>query len=133
MYVGLVSLFEEWLMSPCFTHAVDPIADKLNIINAGWNRDNERARTRFSPHLLAHIKQARRSKVANKTREKQREAAGEILESTLRRGRKGVPAHRWLKVGRSYDLFLTAPEDQWVLTPTRIILSLHSEYSSATN
>lgn len=47
----------------------------------------------YPPELLEQIKQARREKVANKTRELQREARGEILPRTIFRRRAGPPAH----------------------------------------
>ena len=56
-------------------------------------REQERAKRAFSPELLEAIFQARRTKIRNKTREKERERQGEILKSTLRRQRKGPPAH----------------------------------------
>ena len=56
-------------------------------------REQERARRPFPPELLESIIEARRSKIRNKTREKERERRGEILKSTLKRQRKGPPAH----------------------------------------
>lgn len=56
-------------------------------------RDQERANRSFPPELLEAIIEARRTKIRNKTHEKERERRGEILESTLRRQRKGPPAH----------------------------------------
>jgi hypothetical protein len=56
-------------------------------------RDQERANRPFPPELLEQIFEARRTKIRNKTREKERERRGEILKSTLRRQRKGPPAH----------------------------------------
>ena len=47
----------------------------------------------YPPHLLDALKRARREKSENKTRERERERRGEILASTLRRRRKGPPAH----------------------------------------
>jgi hypothetical protein len=43
--------------------------------------------------MLAAIKQARRDKILNKTRQLERERRGEILPSTIRRRNKGPPAH----------------------------------------
>jgi len=42
---------------------------------------------------LEEIIEARRTKIRNKTRERERERRGEILKSTVRRQRKGPPAH----------------------------------------
>jgi hypothetical protein len=47
---------------------------------------------------LAQLKAARREKVANKTREHERQRRGEVLLATRRRSRLGFPAHvlaRW--------------------------------------
>lgn len=43
--------------------------------------------------MIEQIKQARREKIVNKTRERARERAGEILKCTLERRKKGLPAH----------------------------------------
>lgn len=63
-----------------------------------YQLDESRARSKYTPHQLAHIKEARTVKIMNKTREKQRERDGEILNSTLRRWRSGVPPHTWVKM-----------------------------------
>ena len=47
----------------------------------------------YPPEMLAAIKQARREKVHNKTKELQREARGEIINRTIFRARTGPPAH----------------------------------------
>lgn len=43
--------------------------------------------------MLSTLLAARREKVRNKTSERERERRGEVLQSTLRRRRKGPPAH----------------------------------------
>ena len=58
-----------------------------------FRRDTERASTPYAPAMLAAIKQARREKIANKTRERERERRGEILRRTVLRRNKGPPAH----------------------------------------
>ena len=62
-------------------------------IDETFRRDQERANRPFPPELLEQVIDARRTKIRNKTREKERERRGEILKSTLRRQRKGPPAH----------------------------------------
>ncbi|KAK7033169.1 hypothetical protein R3P38DRAFT_2921146 [Favolaschia claudopus] len=57
------------------------------------NRDIARAHTLVSPELAKLLLDARREKVANKTRERMRERRGEILRCTIERARKGPPAH----------------------------------------
>jgi hypothetical protein len=47
----------------------------------------------YSPEMLATIKRARREKILNKTRERERERRGEVLGRTIRRRNKGPPAH----------------------------------------
>lgn len=45
----------------------------------------------FSRELLEQIKEARREKIRNKTREHERERRGEVLAAALERGRKRPP------------------------------------------
>jgi hypothetical protein len=70
-----------------------PIKQVLREIDEAFERDKERANRPFPPELFEEIIDARRTKIRNKTREKERERRGEILKSTLRRQRKGPPAH----------------------------------------
>ena len=56
-------------------------------------RARNRAVTPLSKEMQEIIIEARREKVRNKTREKERERRGEVLRSTIRRRRKGPPAH----------------------------------------
>ncbi|KDQ21609.1 hypothetical protein BOTBODRAFT_26047 [Botryobasidium botryosum FD-172 SS1] len=69
------------------------INDYLSYIQATFSLDHERLSTPFPPSLLELTKEARREKVANKTRERARERAGEILKCTIECKRKGPPAH----------------------------------------
>lgn len=64
-----------------------------NAIKATFARDSQRILTPFSPELLERIAAARRERAANKIREREREARGEELTSTIRRARKGPPAY----------------------------------------
>lgn len=84
-----------------------PLDDKLAEITASFERDNARASRPTPPELIQQLKAARREKVANKTRERQREARGEVLMSTRRRSRLGFPAHvlvRWSPEERKANL-----------------------------
>ncbi|KAJ6499419.1 hypothetical protein C8R45DRAFT_982327 [Mycena sanguinolenta] len=56
-------------------------------------RDVARSQLPVSPALMETLRAARREKVANKTRERLRERRGEILPCTIKRARKGPPAH----------------------------------------
>jgi len=71
----------------------DPLRDLTRRTKAMTQASFGRQRMSYSPELLEQIKQARREKVANKTRELQREARGEILNRTIFRARTGPPAH----------------------------------------
>lgn len=51
-----------------------------------------RAQGPIPPALLEQVRIAKRDKVLNKTKERERERRGEILRSTLRRARQGLPA-----------------------------------------
>lgn len=75
-----------------------PINAHIDAMNESSKHDDDRLNTKFTPQLLSHIKRARTNKILNKTREKERERDGEVLNATLRRGRKGAPAHVWVKM-----------------------------------
>ncbi|KAJ7067837.1 hypothetical protein C8F01DRAFT_1049494 [Mycena amicta] len=64
--------------------------DHLNVLNA---RDIQRAETPISAELSRIILAARREKVANKTRERERERRGAIVKDTLKRKRQQPPPH----------------------------------------
>ncbi|THH28267.1 hypothetical protein EUX98_g5923 [Antrodiella citrinella] len=72
---------------------VAPIIDVKKMMNERIKLGFQRQSLPYPPEMLAQIKQARREKIANKTREYQREARGEILRRTIRRANKGPPAH----------------------------------------
>jgi len=50
------------------------------------------------PELIKEVFEARREKIRNKTKEKERERRGEVLRSTIKRQRKGPPAHILVKM-----------------------------------
>lgn len=70
-----------------------PIKQVLREMDEIFMREQDRANRAFPPEMLEGIIEARRTKIRNKTREKERERRGEILQSTLKRQRKGPPAH----------------------------------------
>jgi hypothetical protein len=70
----------------------------LRTLQHSFDLDEARAHSVFSPQMVDMIKQARRRKVENKTRERQRERRGEILTRTLKRMRKGPPPHFAIKM-----------------------------------
>jgi hypothetical protein len=62
-------------------------------LQEAFERDTARAARPTPPDLLAQLKAARREKVANKTRERERQMRGEVLTATRRQSRLGFPAH----------------------------------------
>lgn len=72
---------------------VQPLEDKLIITEDALSRDLERFRAPYPLKLLLAAKEARQRKVANKTRQKEREARGLYFPSTLKRMRRGPPTH----------------------------------------
>jgi hypothetical protein len=52
----------------------------------------------FPQALLDQVREARKNKIANKTKELERERRGEVLKRTLERGRKGLPPPVWDKL-----------------------------------
>ena len=84
-----------------------PLDARLAELQAAFERDAARAMRPTPPALLKQLKAARREKVANKTREREREARGEVLMATRRRSRLGFPAHvlaRWSPEERKANL-----------------------------
>lgn len=67
--------------------------DKLQTIHKANERDYDRLHSAYSPSLLRSGVRARRQKIQNKTRQYERERAGEVFSSTLARMRQGPPAH----------------------------------------
>ena len=70
-----------------------PLKSRLAEIQAGFDRDNARAVRPAPSDLLLQLKAARREKIANKTRERERQMRGEVLSATRRQSRLGFPAH----------------------------------------
>jgi hypothetical protein len=65
----------------------------LHGLQRSFALDEQRATTPFPPELLAQIKEARREKIRNKTKERQRQLHGEVLPATRKRRAKGLPSH----------------------------------------
>ncbi|KAF9553461.1 hypothetical protein CPC08DRAFT_754223 [Agrocybe pediades] len=70
-----------------------PINDAIYAITQTQVREYQRAAMKFPPDMVAAVFEARRERIRNKTREKERERKGEILRSTLKRRRKAPPPH----------------------------------------
>ncbi|KAL0580756.1 hypothetical protein V5O48_001221 [Marasmius crinis-equi] len=77
---------------------ITPLAETTREIHAKGRARVERFLAPYPPELVAQTKQARRDKVENKTKERERERRGEVLPRTLRRQRKGLPAHLLTKL-----------------------------------
>ncbi|KAI6145213.1 hypothetical protein BKA82DRAFT_4171063 [Pisolithus tinctorius] len=72
---------------------LQPLRDKLKITQDALLRDIKRFREPYSPEMLRAARRARQRRVANKTREREREARGLYSELTITRMRQGPPAH----------------------------------------
>ncbi|KAF9460353.1 hypothetical protein BDZ94DRAFT_1266355 [Collybia nuda] len=71
---------------------VEPIDNARSEIQEAFARTDEMAETPYPPEMLERIKQAQLEKLANKTRERERERRGEILRRTISRQNAGPPA-----------------------------------------
>jgi len=90
--------FEDCFDGPYHDEWRAPLRSSLTEIQAAYDRDTARAARSTPPELLAQLKAARREKVENKTRQKERQRRGEVLSATRRQSRLGFPAHvlaRW--------------------------------------
>ncbi|KAH9057484.1 hypothetical protein EDB87DRAFT_1565130 [Lactarius vividus] len=84
-----------------------PLDASLAKLVEAFDRDTARSMRPTPPELVRQLKAARREKVANKTREREREARGEVLTATRARSRLGFPAHvlvRWSPEERKANL-----------------------------
>ncbi|KAG8901097.1 hypothetical protein FRB99_005571 [Tulasnella sp. 403] len=70
-----------------------PLEDQMQRMAESGKREEHMARMKYSPELLEQVRQARITKIENKTREKERERRGEVLSHTRKRMNKGLPAH----------------------------------------
>lgn len=71
---------------------VTPYAQELDAIQAAYERGHQRAQTPFPKSLIYQLKQARRERILNKTKERLRELRGEQIPSLLKKLRQGPPA-----------------------------------------
>ena len=85
-----------------------------------YKLDEARLVSPFPPEMLTAIKQARRDKILNNTRELERERRGQILACTIRRRNKGPPAHILAKM---------TEEDTKNHSLTLLQLVFHSPYA----
>ncbi|KAH9889921.1 hypothetical protein C8Q73DRAFT_736399 [Cubamyces lactineus] len=71
-----------------------PLNEDLRRLTDGFNRERARSAVPYPPEMLEQIRAARREKIANKTRERERERRGEVTNHLLKQMRKRPPAHR---------------------------------------
>ncbi|KDR82947.1 hypothetical protein GALMADRAFT_57643 [Galerina marginata CBS 339.88] len=91
---------------PAAAEWTQPILDAIEGIKDSQRREQVRAATPYPPELIKSVFEARRERIRNKTREKERERRGEVLKSTLKRQRRGPPAHvlaKWSPERRAMD------------------------------
>jgi len=65
----------------------------MDRIQQSFSLENARVQMKYTPEMLEMIKEARRRKIENKTRERERERRGEVLTRTRKKMAKGLPAH----------------------------------------
>ncbi|KAI0754714.1 hypothetical protein C8Q80DRAFT_1093371 [Daedaleopsis nitida] len=70
-----------------------PIKDVMDGISDSFDRERARLQQPYPPEMLEAIKEARREKVRNQTRERMRWRRGEVTNRLLKRMRQGPPAH----------------------------------------
>ena len=92
----------------------EPIDQIIASVQASYDLDYTRAQTPYSPDIINMVKAARREKIRNKTREKERERRGEITRNAIKRMNKGPPAHVLSKMTpeqRRRDRILRGPSE----------------------
>ena len=87
-----------WFANDLNEHAdafsiVEPITGALEDIQTTRERAKKRSEKPIPEWLIHAVKKARTNRIANKTRELERERRGEVLPRTIKRRRKGPPAH----------------------------------------
>ncbi|KIJ51286.1 hypothetical protein M422DRAFT_158593 [Sphaerobolus stellatus SS14] len=71
----------------------EPLQERLRDIHASYERESARSKLPYTLELLETVKDARRMRIENKTRERARERRGEVLPITLERMRGQPPAY----------------------------------------
>ncbi|THV05366.1 hypothetical protein K435DRAFT_647156 [Dendrothele bispora CBS 962.96] len=85
------SAYYEWSQSAPLSQARQQIFETSNGVLTRMMRP-------FPPDLIDQVREARKNKIANRTKELKRERRGEVTARTLKRRRKGLPAHVWTKL-----------------------------------
>jgi len=81
------------VFAPHLKEWTQPLEKQRHDIRETFPRGQQRRDEPYPPEMLEAIIAARREKIANKTRERERERRGEILRRTILRQNKGPPAH----------------------------------------
>jgi len=81
------------VLSLTYSESAKPYKEQLTLISQAYERGTRRAQTPFPQALLDQMKEARRERIRNKTKERAREIRGEMTRSLCRRLRQGPPAH----------------------------------------
>ncbi|KZP10408.1 hypothetical protein FIBSPDRAFT_872618 [Athelia psychrophila] len=92
----------ESVYAPLHNQWVEPLKARYETILQTYRLDEARLHSPYPPGLLAQIKQARRERWANKTRELEleRERRGEVVARTIRRRRQAHKVARNVSRGR---------------------------------
>ena len=73
--------------------AGQPIDDLMKSISTSFDLERKRQLSPYPPEMLAAIKEARREKIRNKTRERERWRRGEVTNRLRKLMNQGPPAH----------------------------------------
>lgn len=82
--------------TPCYEDTYswrEPIINWMRLMQASFDLENQRRFLRPTKQMVAAVLEARREKVRNKTKERERAERGYYNTRTLKRMRQGPPAH----------------------------------------
>lgn len=88
-----VFLFPRFVSVVTLRESDSTINEAINFVQANTQATIKRNLRPISDKLLEQVLDARRNKIANKTKERERERRGEVLPRTIKRCRKGLTAH----------------------------------------
>ncbi len=86
----------------------------MKSLSTSFERDRDRQVSPYPPDMLAAIKEARREKIRNKTRERERWRRGEVTNRLRRLMNKGPPPHvlsRMSEEQRRMDRIARSPSE----------------------
>ncbi|KAM5539475.1 hypothetical protein V8D89_006927 [Ganoderma adspersum] len=91
-----------------------PLDDLMKSLSTSFDRERARQVSPFPPDMLAAIKEARREKIRNKTRERERWRRGEVTNRLRKLMNKGPPPHvlsRMTEEQRKMDRIARSPSE----------------------